>query len=363
VAGDVQDLIEAQISRGGIGGWVLLPKGVFEIEDTLTIASVRGLRFGGQSPWATELRWVGRDDRPLFDVDRSQDILLEHFSITVGRGKKLLAAAWIQNGEGRTGPKAAPGAVSTHVSWNNVRVHGEGNLCGGFHVKLFDVAKDVKNDNHSFEHVTVNGYTGAAFTLEGRNAKNLGFDRCHCLGLVRRARVGQYAVDTSTRPGQGGAFVWHKGAAIGNAQADFRIGDRNDTIKIDGVTSEKSARMLQMLDHGGIDADAACPVLLENYRFGAGVANLLAGDREVIQCEAVGPLSVIACKLGSGKRRLQLRVRYEPHPPPGAFNFVGNAIANDGDGRVFTASPPTTPYEHSNVGYRGGKWDALGPAR
>jgi len=139
VASELQDLIEGQISKRGIGSGVSLPKGVFEIDDTLTIASVRGLRFGGQSPWATELRWVGPADRPMFDIDRSEDILLEHFSITVGAGKKLLAAAWIENGKGRTGPKAAPGAQSTHVSWNNVRVVGDGNLIGGFHVKLFDV--------------------------------------------------------------------------------------------------------------------------------------------------------------------------------------------------------------------------------
>ncbi len=222
-------------------------------------------------------------------------------------------------------------------------------------------SKDIKNDHHSFDHVTVTGYTGTAFTLEGRNAKNLGFDRCNCLGMIRRTRVGQYAIDTSTYADHGAAFVWNKGSAIGHEQADFKIGDRNDTIKIDGVSSEKSARMLQMLDHSGTDASAACPVLLENHRFGAGVARLVAGDREVIQCQAVGPLSVVACKIGSGIKRLQLRIRYEPHPPPGAFNFIGNAIANDGDGRVFTASPPTMPYEYGNLGYRDGKWQALGP--
>jgi len=359
VASSVQELIEGQISKGGIGGGVSLPKGLFEIDDTLTIASVRGLRFGGQSPWATELRWVGPADRPMFDIDRSADILLEHFSITVGAGRELLAAAWIQNGQGRTGPKAAPGAQSSHVSWNNIRVVGDGNLVGGFHVKLFDVEKDIKNDHHSFDHVTVTGYTGTAFTLEGRNAKNLGFDRCHCLGLFRTRRIGQYAVDTSTHPNQGGAFVWNKGTAIGHDQADFKIGDRNDTIKIDGVSSEKSARILQMPDYGP-GADTACPVLLENYRFGTGDRdNPPAADGEVIQCEAAGPFSIIACKIGSGINRQQLRIRYAPCPEPGAFNFIGNAIANDGDGHIFTASEPTMPYKEGNLGYRQGAWRPL----
>jgi hypothetical protein len=361
MAGDLQDLIESQISKGGVGGGVLLPKGVFEIADTLTIASVRGLRFGGQSPWATELRWVGRDDQPMFDIDRSEDILLEHFSITVGPGKRLLAAAWIENGRGRRGPKAAPGAESTHVSWNNVRVAGDGNLDIGFHVKLFDVKKDIKNDHHSFEHVTVTGYSDTAFRLEGRNAKNIGFDRCNCLGMVRRNRVGQYGVDTSTYVDHGAAFVWNKGSVIGNEHADFKIGDRNDTIKIDGVSSEKSARALQILDHEGADAAEPCPVLLENYRFGAGAPDLLPTDREVIQCEAIGPLSVVACKFGSGRKGLQLRIRYAPNPPPGAFDFTGNAIANDGDGRVFTASIPTAPYQCTNLGFRDGQWQPLGP--
>jgi hypothetical protein len=360
MARDLQALIESQISKGGVGGGVLLPKGVFEVDDTLTIASVRGLRFSGQSPWATELRWVGPDDRPMFEIDRSEDILLEHFSISVGTGKTLLAAAWIENGVGRRGPTAAPGGQSTHISWNNVRVVGDGRLLDGFHVKLFDLEKDVKNDHHSFEHVTVTGYTDTAFKLEGRNAKNLGFDRCNCLGMFRRTRVGKYAIDTSTHVDHGAAFVWNKGSVIGNECADFRIGDRNDTIKIDGVSSEKSARMLQIIDQGGANAGEACPVLVENYRFGAGVARLLPDDREVIQCQAAGPLSVVGCKIGSGRKGLQLRLRYEPNPGPGAFNLLGNAIADDGDGPVFTASPPTMPYEYANLGYRNGQWQALG---
>lgn len=360
MAGGLQDLIDGQISNGGVGGALSLPTGVFDVDDTLRIASVRGFRLTGQAPWATELRWVGAADRPMFDTDRCEDVLLEHFSIMIGDGKQLLAAAWIQNGEGATGPKAAPGAQSSHVSWSNIRVRGDGRLVNGFHVKLFDPNSDIKNDHHSFDHVTVSGYTGAAFVLEGRNAKNLGFHRCHCSGLFRKERIGQYAIDTSTRPNQGAVFYWSNGSALGHEQADFKIGDRNDTIKIDGVTSEKSSRMLQIPDDGA-GADVACPVVLKNYRFGTGDPdNPPAADGEVIQCEAAGPLSIMACKIGSGIRRQQLRIRYAPPAAPGAFNFIGNAIGNDGDGRVFTASSPTMPYEHSNLGYRDGKWQVLG---
>jgi hypothetical protein len=74
---------------------------------------------------------------------------------------------------------------------------------------------------------------------------------------------------------------------------------------------------------------------------------------------------VVGCDMGPGptadpRGQGQLRTRYAPRPAPGAFVFVGNAIANDGDGHVFTASPPTTPYETANLGYRGGKWQPLG---
>jgi hypothetical protein len=98
----------AQISEGGIGGGLSLPKAVFEVHDTIRIASVRGFKLGGHAPLATDLRWLGPADRTMFDIDRCQDILLEDFSISVGAGKQLLAAAWIQNGVGATGPKAAP---------------------------------------------------------------------------------------------------------------------------------------------------------------------------------------------------------------------------------------------------------------
>jgi hypothetical protein len=356
----LHELIDREIRVGGIGGQVLLPS-VLEVRETVRVAGVRGLRISGLAPLASELVWNGPADIPMFDIDCCQDIFLEHFSISIAPGTTLLAAAWMQNGRGGSGEKAMRGLESSRVSWNNVVVRGQGNLDGGFHVKLFDARKDIKNDHHSFHAVVVSGYHQAAFTLEGRNAKNLSFDRCQCVGMAAKRRVGQYAVDTGTVPGQGAAFHWSRGVVGGNAMADFRIGDRNHTIGIEGVYSEKSGRLLVMppFSPGG---DAACPVLLENYRFAAATPELVAEDREVVQCEAAGPLTMIACKLGSAAHGQQLHIRYAPPTAPGAFTFIGNAIANDGNGHVFTASPPTMAYQHTNLGYRHGGWRPLGDA-
>jgi hypothetical protein len=362
VAGDLQQRIDEQIDENRVGGGLSLPKGVVDVSETLKIVNVRGFRFGGEAPLATQLRWLGPADQPMFLLDRCLDVLLEDFSIIVGGGKELLAAAWIQNSPVPEGSEAASGPPTSHAWWRNVRVIGQGRLTRGFHVRLVGIEKDEKNDHHTFEGLTVTGYKHAAFVLEGRNAKNLGLDRCHCIGHVagdkvtKENRIGKYAIDTSTYPNHGGAFFWSKGSVIAHAEADFRIGDRNDTIKIDGVYSEKGARMLQMPDYG-TGAGAPCPVLLENYRFAAEFA---ADDGEVVQCEAAGPLSMVACKIGSTIEGQQLRIRYAPRPAPGAFVFIGNAIANDGDGHVFTASPPTMPYETANLGYRDGKWQPLG---
>jgi hypothetical protein len=164
--------------------------------------------------------------------------------------------------------------------------------------------------------------------------------------------------ENGTEWNHGGAFFWSKGSVIAHAEADFRIGDRNDTIKIDGVYSEKGARMLQMPDYG-LGAGAACPVLLENYHFAAR-PEFEAPDGEVVQFESVGPLSMIACKLGANIRGQQFHIRYAPNPAPGAFVFIGNAVGNDGDGLVFTAALPTAWYETSNLGYRHGRWQPLG---
>ena len=87
--------------------------------------------------------------------------------------------------------------------------------------------------------------------------------------MFDRHRTGKYAIDTSTYLGRGAAFFWSDGLAIGHEEADFKIGECNDTIKIDGVVSEKSARMLQMLDRDA-DGTVAYPLLLKNYRFGTG---------------------------------------------------------------------------------------------
>jgi hypothetical protein len=365
MAGELQDLINSQIAAG-VGGGLSLPRGVIDVSDTLKIRNVLGFKFGGQGPRVTQLRWTGPDDRPMFRLDRCQDVLLEDFSIIVGRDQELLAAAWIQNTPVPEDAETKPPATS-HVWWRNVHVIGQGRLTRGFHVRLVDVDRDEKNDNHTFEGLTVIGYKHAAFALEGRNAKNLALNRCHCTAYVagdevtKENRVGRYAVDTAreTEAGpewnHGGAFFWSDGAVIAHAEADFRIGDRNDTIKIDGVYSEKSSRMLQMPDYD-TGSGAACPVVLENYRFAGEFAPT---DGEVIQCYAVGPLSMIGCKMGSNIPGQQLHIRYEPKPAPGAFNFIGNAIANDGDLPTFSASPPTMPYENANLVYRDGKWQPL----
>jgi hypothetical protein len=374
MAGELQDLIDGQISQviGGVlsGGVLSLPKVVVDVSETLRIENVRGFRFGGEAPLATELRWQGDEESPMFILDRCQDILLEDFSIAVGPGKKLVAAAWIQNTPLGDAHEAAVRPNTSHVMWRNVRVRGEGRLARGFHVRLVDVdvdeedesdnepENDKKNDHHSFHDVTVSGYTEAAFTLEGRNAKNLGFDRCHCIGQMEGGRRGNYAIDTSTHPNHGGAFHWSSGSVIGHGRADFRIGDRNQTIKIDGVYSEKSARMLEMPDYGP-GASAACPVLLENYRFAANNPGLVDKDGVIIDCEAAGPLSIIACKMGSNIEGQELRIRYAPNPKPGAFIFLGNAITNDGPGDVFTGSKPTFAYIGANLRYRGGEWGPL----
>jgi hypothetical protein len=85
----------------------------------------------------------------------------------------------------------------------------------------------------------------------------------------------------------------------------------------------------------------------------------LEADGVIIDCEAAGPLSIIACKMGSNIDGQELRIRYAPEPEPGAFIFIGNGITNDGPDEVFTASKPTFPYVGANLRYRGGKWQPL----
>jgi hypothetical protein len=128
MAGEVQDLIDAQIGADGVGGRVLLPRKVFQVRETIRIAGVRGLKITGQAPAATDLRWFGPSDVPMFDIDRCQDIVVEDLSITVGADAMLIAAAWIQQGDGPLGPKGNPKLESSHVAWQNIVVRGQGNL-------------------------------------------------------------------------------------------------------------------------------------------------------------------------------------------------------------------------------------------
>jgi len=194
-----------------------LPKGIVDVLETLRIENVRGFRFGRQAPLAT-------GDSPLLILDRCQNILLEDFSTAVGAGRKLMAAARIQNTPLGHAGEAAGRPNTSHVTWRKMRVRDDGQLVRGLRVRLVDVdvdeedesdkepENDKKDDHHSFEGVTVSGYTESAFTLEGRNAKNLGLDRTHCIGQMPDGRRGKYAIDTSTHPNHGGRSIGARSA-------------------------------------------------------------------------------------------------------------------------------------------------------
>jgi hypothetical protein len=85
----------------------------------------------------------------MFFLDRCQDVLLEDFSIAVGPGKALLAAAWIQNTPLGASEEAAGRPNTSHVTWRNVRIRGEGRLERGLHVRLVD--EDVDEEDESDE--------------------------------------------------------------------------------------------------------------------------------------------------------------------------------------------------------------------
>lgn len=366
------DAIAAGIKTGGVGGVVRLPRGTFEVRETIYIDTVRGLQIIGEGMKTTDLKWVGE---PLGDVivwNRSSECKMSELSITAG--SSIGVAVTFQHGPEGSGPMVGSTSLqSSHNTLERILLSGGDNMDLGVRVKLYDYdgsqgIGDIRNDHHRFYDCRISGYRFAAYLLEGRNAKDLKITDSFTQGMGGPDYGSMYTVCTVSRSleawragdpdleifNQGGAFEFTGQASAsdgpnmsGNLGANFRIGDRNDDIVINKAYSEKSARHLLVEDYGS-GSSGFCSVTLNSNKFNAG--SNFAEDGEVVQWfNAPGPLNIWGGTYGRPKPGLQMRFRHEGSC---AFNMEGISLANAGDGQVFPVNAPTNPgYETMNNGY------------
>jgi hypothetical protein len=390
---NLQAAIDAAIDARGIGCVVDVPCGEFDISTTINVQQVRGLIIRGHGAIATDLRWVGPPNLPMFRFGRTQGCYLEHLSITARKAAPLLEGVRIE--QGLSDPyRPMPTLNSSLMTVREVIFRGQGALGTAIRVHLSANVPDAKNDHHRFERLSIRGCTYAAMVLEGRNAKALHLDQVVMAGDRTNADTGrgdnaacQYGVLTVANmspismnpdgsPGpigdpavnggnplydHGASFTAIGGQMAGNKVANVFIGDRNDELILQGIYSEKSARWLVVPPYGQGSA-GAFPVKMVGCRYNA--SRNTPKDREIIQFHADGPLEIDTCRFGQRQRGEQLRIRYIPNVAPGSFSMRNSSISNDGDGNVFVGEPPSNAdYQIINRGYRKNQHARLGIAK
>jgi hypothetical protein len=401
---DLQAQIDAEITDGGIGGIVDVPRGEIEVTETINVQQVRGLVIRGQGAVATELVWAGPPDVPMFWFNRTQGCFIERVSIRPGSRNPLLEGVRIEQGAlDDSNPKHAQGLDSSLMTVRDVIFRGQARLGTAIRVYLnkdganqkndHDVEPDKevgdkKNDHHRFERLQISGCTYAGLVLEGRNAKALHLDQVVMMGTVKGVEVCQYGVLTVANkspismradgtPGpigdpdvNGGKPVFNKGASFtaiggqmaGNREANVYIGARNDELVLQGIYSEKSARWLVVPDYKAEGSVGAFPVKMVGCRYTVN-PNTPEDGIIVVFC-ADGPLEIDTCSFGQRQEGEQLRICYNPKVPPGTFSMRNSAISNDGDGNVFVCEAPSNQdYQVVNRGYRHNRLGQLGVAK
>jgi hypothetical protein len=385
---NLQAAIDAQVAAGG--GVVDVPQGTTQIPTTINVSQVRGLIIRGHGAIATDLRWVGPRNSPMFRFRRTQGCYLEHVSISARKEAPLLEGVRIEQGP-RDEEKPMAGLPSSLMTVRDVIFSGRGALGTAIRVHLQDIARDEKNDHHRFERIQIRGCRHAGLVLEGRNAKAIHLDQivmagfadddadddgmCR-YGVLTVANASPTTMRANGSPGpvgdpavNGGKPVYNHGASFtaiggqmaGNTVANVYIGDRNDELVLQGIYSEKSARWLVVPDYGA-GAAGAFPVKMVGCRYTAN--NNTPADLEVVQFYADGPLEIDTCRFGQRNPGEQLRIRYEPKVAPGTFSMHNSSISNDGDGNVFVGEAPSnSDYEVVNRGYRAKQHARLGTAK
>jgi hypothetical protein len=176
-----QAAIDAQVAAGG--GVVDVPAGTTHVPTTIEIAQVRGLIIRGQGAIASDLRWAGPPNEPMFLFRRTQGCYLEHVSISARENAPLLEGVRIEQGPSdRKKPMA--GLSSSLMTVRDVIFSGRGVLGTAIRVHLENIDRDVKNDHHRFERIQIRGCRHAGLVLEGRNAKALHLDQVVMAGFA-----------------------------------------------------------------------------------------------------------------------------------------------------------------------------------
>jgi hypothetical protein len=290
---------------------LVLPKGKCIIARTIAVTNrlhIAGAGGGASESIAgTTLKWAGPPGIPLFDLQGIRDSIFEDFLIAANSSHPLAIGIRSITISGKT---------SNANAFRHIYMNGTTTGLGKGFVFVAGSGGDNNNDENSFDGISINNYTVAAWSFEHSQSK--AHRLINCAFNAASGETDQYGVTTALGPGsQGGSFLWYGGNGHGNAGADFYLGSPNDVILISGGNFEGSARLLET---AGASANPF-PVTIQGVRWSG---DGLAADGKAIIYTQQGPLNLIGNVIGEyPKKPLQIYINDWATP------IVATAIGNN----------------------------------
>lgn len=310
---------------------LLMPCGLFAISSTINIGNgtntLGGFRMVGCGATpaiigGTELVWVGASTTtPMLRLRGVRDSEISNIHLHSSTDHPLAEALRSET---------ATGTTSTANKFRNITIDGQnggmgigirwcvGSSCGG-------AGPDANNDGNYLENVSVQNYSGSAFSIEGAQSKTHIFMNSQ----FNSGGFGQNGVFTSQ-----GSFRWYGGLGGLNSVADFNLGAPTDNILIEGCNTETSNRFLQTTSSGSIWA-----VTIIQCRYGADAIN---ADNRAIVYQNTGPLTMIGNIFEGGLSGKNPQVWLNPGGSTSIGTAIGNSFTWDISLPVVSTSDPFT---------------------
>ncbi len=256
----------AELWRGGsispffgplAGRTLLIPAGIYYIDEELFFRSSTGLHIMGEGPQATIIKWVGGGAGPsgtttpgtfpMLRINACQFCTIENLALWGNASNKPSEMIFFDY---TTDPSGMDTFLSTNNKITNVICTGQSGF-KEYEIGLRFSGARNNNDIGTFTGCTWECYAETGISLEGTQQKNHTFINCNtngCWDGVLGHDGGKSSIDTSrgTGPnaGAGGSFMWIAGASGHNTVAGFVLGAPNDPIEIRGVNCEGNYRFV-----------------------------------------------------------------------------------------------------------------------
>lgn len=269
--------IEDAGATGDYAGTLLIPPGVFEIEDTLTFASLRGFKLTGTGH-ASRLVWTPAEPtKNIIEIADCRNSRISDLQISTSGTCNAAIKVYGTAGDG----------TPTHNLFENVMMD-IGGAQYGFQIGGASPATDANNDFMEFHNCEIYNYldSGVKFVTSSQ-AYNYLFLNCAFWGDQANSK---YGIDCGTAASVGG-FSVIGGATFGHTVAAFRIANTvSQPVLIQGHNEEGNDRFLVASSYSQIE--------IKQCRLSASAVN--ADNILILAGGTASSLIIDNCVIGDG---------------------------------------------------------------